>query len=182
MSSVSSQLKVDGVVAKIDHVNEALVTEDALHANIHAGEVFENSYVWTAVSTATSVYMMLETGTDVTHMAYKLAATGTVVLELFRGPTTTADGTPLVSINRNQISTNTASPSVWFDPTVTVPGSSLSEELVPGGSGPHSGGGAGLSFHEWVLQPSTRYLLKVSNISGSSQEIGLILEHYTKEA
>lgn len=178
----SNLIKNNGVVARVDRTNECLVTQDALHSNIHRGEVFEVSYIWLAVPDAASRYLLIETPADrLVHGSFKVTCTGTSVFEIWENPAVSANGSAIAAINRNRIVSDPAATSFWFDPTVTSPGSNLSEELVPGGSGPHSGGGGASSFHEWVLAPGTLYLLEITNISGNAQEIGLMLEGYSKE-
>jgi hypothetical protein len=178
----SNLIKNNGVIARVDRTNECLVTQDALHSNIHRGEVFEVSYVWLAVPDAAARYLLIETPTDsLLHSSIRVACTGTSVFEIWEGPTVSADGSSIAAVNRNRIVADPTASSFWFDPTVTTPGSSLHEELIPGGFGPHSGGGGASSFHEWVLAPGTRYLLEVTNISGNAQDVGIMLEGYTKE-
>jgi hypothetical protein len=48
--------------------------------------------------------------------------------------------------------------------------------LLPGGTGPKSGGGVAREGLEWILKPNTKYSL--TNISGNTINIGIINSFY----
>lgn len=91
----------------------------------------------------------------------------------FEAPTITATGTAIASYNKNRNYADNPTMDVYEDPTVTADGTQLAEIFVPGGTGANSVGGSANLSGEVILEASTDYLIRVTNIAASSQDISI---------
>lgn len=78
-------------------------------------------------------------------------------------------------------SANTPYSTVTHTPTVTATGSVtlVNGRILPGGTSPQTRVGGGIRQGvEWILAPNTKYLLRVTNGSGSTVAVNVGLEWY----
>ena len=95
---------------------------------------------------------------------------------IYEGPTTTG-GTSFTPINRNRNYTTSSDVAMVINPTVNTTGTLIDARFLPGGVGKKSGGGDSQSL-ELVLKPLTNYLVRMTNVNGTSHAGHLILEWY----
>jgi len=99
---------------------------------------------------------------------------GDIDIVTYEGTTTSNDGTPLQSevFNTNRNSTNTPLQTLFSDPTITDVGTLIHTSWMPPtstGTGQSAsgfvGGGQG---EEWTIVPAEKYLMRITNNSGST--------------
>lgn len=163
MSSRSVEIVANDAraTADVDPINDGLVVQSAIHANIHRGIMF--SITQQAELAADAVVNLLIQPSGGMHLRMSGAVTHQMVIELFEGTTFSAAGTPLTSHNRNRFSTNTAGANITLAPTLTGDGTLLAGVLVPGGTADAPVGGQAETFGEWILDGSKVYMLRISN-------------------
>lgn len=172
-------IKEGGDVVDVDGIDDALVTTDEIHANIHRGILFEATHVDLSVAASSSIEMLVQVDAGQSaHALINLETTGDATYELYEGTTFSAAGTAIDATNRNRESTNTAVTVVTHSPTVTDAGTRIDYHLRPGGGGPHAGGGSGMLYKEWVLRPGTAYLLRMTNINTSAHAVSMHVDWY----
>ena len=166
----------DEVEKAMDPHMHASTTIDALHRMTHDGFVFHSSGKVTGMINAeVDEFLISVPAVSFPHFQrFRLfAGRGDLDLVVYEGTTTSADGTPLTSSNTNRNSANTASTLLFGTPTVTDDGTLIHTSWFPPTSaGQGQAGATGLAGEtngeEWILQPSTKYLLRITNNSGAT--------------
>lgn len=103
-------------------------------------------------------------------------------MQMYEGATFSAAGTAVEMTNHNRNSTKVIPSGVTHTPTITGTGSQLNGPMfVPGGKGGTSSGGTGGFAEEFILKPSTVYLLRVTNVSGVNQAISATVKGYVPD-
>jgi hypothetical protein len=99
-------------------------------------------------------------------------------LYIYEGSTANG-GTSLTPINRNRnySVSNPSQVAMILDPTVSALGAQIDAQIIAGGSGKKSTGGAAGSL-EYVLKPLTTYLFRLTNVNGTAHAAHLALEWY----
>lgn len=92
---------------------------------------------------------------------------------------TTSGGTSFTPINRNrnQALNNPSQVAMVINPTVSAVGTELDAQIIAGGAGKKSTGGAAGSL-EYVLKPLTTYLFRLTNVNGTAHAAYMTLEWY----
>jgi hypothetical protein len=97
---------------------------------------------------------------------------GDIDVVLFEGTTVSADGAPVVVQNTNRNSANTPDVTLFDGPTITLAGTAIHSHWIPptgAGIGMTSDGVSNaVAGEEWVLAPSTNYLIRITNNSGAT--------------
>lgn len=99
---------------------------------------------------------------------------------LYEGTTTSDDGTALNTYNRNRNSSNVSGTVLTSGPTISDVGTLIHDRYF----GDTGGVWTRVSVHgdatgeEWVLAPSTKYLLRITNNSGVTIVVNYQLMHY----
>jgi hypothetical protein len=112
------------------------------------------------------------------HVTVNGMCLGDAELYVYEGTTTTG-GTAFTPINRNRnyAVSNTSEVAMVINPTVTSVGTEIDAQIIPGGAGKKSSGGAAGSL-EYVLKPLTNYLFRLTNVNGTAHAASLNLEWY----
>ena len=162
---------------KIDDWGWSQVSMSYVHHKIHDGESFQVWYWEEDIADDGVIEILLRTSSDPAHAIYDVGAGGDAVASLIENPTVNAAGTALTEYNLNRTSTATANTTTFHTPTVAA-GTELVAQYLAGGAGPQAGGGQAQSDSEWVLKPNEDYVVRVTNISGQAQTLGLLVEWY----
>jgi hypothetical protein len=169
--------------SNVQHVtgsDRPLITVDVNHHRLHEGNAFfiyENRLNGSQLLDNASIDIVIASASGVPmHMTIGAFCGGDAEFYLFEGTTATG-GTSKVAKNRNRTSLKTSSTAALLDPTISVLGTELFAELLPGGVKKAAAGGGGEAL-EYILAPLTNYLIRVTNISGASQNATLTLEWY----
>jgi len=112
------------------------------------------------------------------HVTVDAMCLGDAELYIYEGASTTG-GTAFTPINRNRnyAVSNTSEVAMVINPTVTSVGTEIDAQIIPGGAGKKSSGGAASSL-EYVLKPLTNYLFRLTNVNGAAHAASLQLEWY----
>ena len=112
------------------------------------------------------------------HITIDAMCLGDAELYIYEGTGTTG-GTTLtpISRNRNYAQSNPSQVAMVVAPTVTSLGTQIDAQVIAGGSGKKSSGGAAGSL-EYVLKPLTNYLFRLTNVNGTAHAAHLQLEWY----
>lgn len=110
------------------------------------------------------------------HMTVDALCLGDAEFYIYEG-TSATEGTSFTPINRNRNYTTSSQVAMIVNPTVTTLGTQIDAQILPGGSGKKSGGGAAGSL-EYVLKPLTNYLFRLTNVNGTAHAASLQLEWY----
>ncbi len=86
------------------------------------------------------------------------------------------EGTAKMARNANRNSTNTSGATVVTDPTIDTTDAVVLSNLVEG-SGKSSGGESTAGF-EWVLKQNTIYVLVVTNLTTSNNQVNIRCQWY----
>ena len=177
MSSKSVEIisNDDRTPADVDPINEAIVVQDEIHTNIHRGVFFSASRYVAALSDASTVEVLIQvSASQSAHVRFGGA------VEVFEDTTFSSEGTTVTARNRNRFSANTADTVITHTPTLTLDGTSLDDPaLIPGGTHVNfSPGGQSRSFEEWILSTSKNYLVRLTNTSGNTTPVSVVLDLY----
>jgi hypothetical protein len=158
-----------------DQYARAICTIDESHRMAHDGFMYHASGKVTGlIDTGTAELLLSVPAATFPHLSrvrFDLGR-GDVDLHAYEGTTTSADGTPISAFVTNRNSTNTPDLSLFSGPTVTGDGT-----LIHTGWVPPTATGTGLSAdgvsnstngEEWLLKPSTKYLVRITNNSGAT--------------
>lgn len=157
-----------------------VVSIDFIHQKVHEGRFFSGGHYVASVSNNGTLDILFQT--DATHTFHGVAEAtcgGNALMQMYEGVTFSAAGTAMTLTNHNRNSSKVIPSGVTHTPTITGLGTQLNgTKLIPGGSGGTSSGGTGDFAREFVLKPSTNYLLRITNISGIAQPMSTTIEGY----
>jgi hypothetical protein len=165
--------------ANVDSVIHGLITIDAAHHEVHEGEMFYAEHT-ASVNNGANMDMLLTIGAKEAHLVFNVSAGGQSSIYLYESPTV-ANGTTVPVYNMKRASLTAALTTVKHTPSVSGVGATplVNGRVVSGGTSPTTRVGGGIrSGTEWILKPSTSYLLRVTNDSGSTVLINTALEFY----
>lgn len=153
----------------------AKMTIDYAHHEIHSGNHYKAGYQDTSMDTDDTIALVFTTPDSLKYMHWTLTAqsTGAATIQLFSGPTLSAEGTAVTPFNRNQNSTNTSDMLVKHTPTITTNGTKISEKWI-GSTGFRADiGGETRGDSEIILKANTQYMiLCTANADGIKCAIG----------
>ena len=154
------------------------VVVDSVHHEVHEGEMMHVSYGVSNLANNASLDVLLTTGVSEVHTVIRYAAGGDANIYLYESPTV-ANGTALTVYNMTRNNSRTAATVAKHTPTVSATGSTaLISEFLPGGSGGQAGGGSVRLGTEWILLPSTNYLIRITNLAAGIQQASIAVEFY----
>ena len=150
------------------------------HGAIHDGVNFNATFAGT---TSTSMNMMVTTGTagsGYIHFTASVEANKAFTFNFCEAPTATG-GTAITSYNHLRSSAVTSPVTVTKNPTVTTIGTTILESHIVGATNPASKVGGGAEHkNEWLLKPSTKYLLNVVDATATTAVIIAANYYYRK--
>lgn len=157
-----------------DKFVHALTVMDHEHRMIHDGMAFHATH--RAVSLANGAshdHLIAVPAGSYPHITAVIASLADSPCDIlsYEGVTTSDDGTAIAMFNRNRNSTNTPNITLTHTPTITDLGTLIHDRFVPdaGGQGSNDIGIVSPNFgEEWILKPSTKYLVRITNNSGGA--------------
>lgn len=167
----------------IDAKVGGIVTTDHVHHEVHEGEMFVASYTvphGSELANDASLDILIVTAAKEAHLFASIGVGGDCEVLFYEDATTSAAGTALAENNMNRRSSATAVETITHTPTVSTTGTLLLQTFLPGGSGPQAGGGASRSNTEWLLDINSKYLLRITNRSGSTIQASATLQWYSE--
>ncbi len=155
------------------------------HSKIHGGDAFDVSHKSAEgadVANDADLDMLLVTTTATAHMVFGIQAGGDCEVLFYEDTVTTGDGTAILEANLNRTSTNVATVTATYTPTVAggVEGTLLHNSLIAGGTGGNaSGGSAAIRWDaEWVLATGKKYMIRATNRAGGAKPISIVAQWY----
>jgi hypothetical protein len=151
-------------------ISNAIITINLEHSKIHQGEGWEVSIEAESIASGASYYVLFKTSEGYRpHLrSYEVTTTDSpTTIRLFEGATVSADGSAVTARNRNRNESDVNGISVFSQPTVTNEGTRLETDFIPT-SGNKAGGNVGSFYEEFILKPSTNYLIKITNGSNNT--------------
>ena len=168
------------VAGPIDATTGAVQGIEWEHSRIHSGRGFMYVDKVDNLSNGASFYWLLDNPADnYAHLRLIHFVSDGAPAEffLFEAPTVTGNGTQGSPKNCNRASANAANLDVYRGATVSADGEQLDFGLIPGTRTTGGSGGDGVET-EWILDPSTKYVVKFTNASGGAVDAGLRLFWY----
>lgn len=158
---------------------ELLAVLDYIHWKVHRGQMFAAEYL-ASVNNNASMDLLFVTGPEETHIKFSVTAGGACTVYLYEDTITSANGTIVPTHNHRRSATNVASAQLYRTPTVTTVGTALipGRYLAGGASQATRIGGAVRDEAELVLKPNSKYLLRVTNISGGAVTVNPVISFY----
>ena len=159
-----------------------VITVDVNHQRNHDGRAYYAYKIApdsAKLADGASINIVLASPSGVyPHITVNGMCLGDAELYIYEGTTTTG-GTAFTPINRNRnyAVSNVSQVAMVINPTVTSVGTEIDAQIIPGGTGKKSGGGAAGSL-EYVLKPLTNYLFRLTNVNGTAHAASLNLEWY----
>ena len=158
-----------------DPFAKALTTISSVHRGIHDGFVYHASgKVSGMIADEVDEFLLAVPAFCFPHFQRLqiTAGRGDIDLLVYEGVTTSADGTPIGTINTNRNSTNTACTIFSSTPTITDIGTLIHTQWIPPtatGVGQSPSGIVGeTNGEEWLLAQDTKYLIRMTNNSGAT--------------
>ena len=167
---------------KKDEYWKALQVIDTAHLRVHDGQAFTVSHIWPEtgeIADNANADILIQVGANRLHAVWNLSCGGNSETYFYEGTTFSAAGTAITAYNQNRSSAKTSLSTFTHTPTVTLVGTELIAEFLPGGTKDAGSGGSGETFvREIDLAPSTDYLIRITNRSGAIQMASIHIEFY----
>lgn len=162
-----------------DETSGTLIAIDYVHHEVHEGITFHAERLETAVNNNVSLDVLLVTGAKECHAVFGPSAGGSCYVFLYEGTTTSNNGTALSLYNMRRSKSNVPASLAYYAPTVVALGPALVSRYLPGGTSNQTRVGGGVrTGTEWIQRANTRYLFRITNVSGSAIAIGSAVEFY----
>ncbi len=174
-------LVAGGDESQSDQITGAVVTIPVVHHEIHEGETFSASYKsadGAPIADDAPIEILLQTGLKYAHLVFSVAAGGDAEIAFYEGTTVSDVGTALTENNMKRYSVNAATVTATYMPTITADGTLLLNIFLPGGTGPQALGAVARENTEWILTPSTLYLVRGINRAGTAQPMSNVVQWY----
>lgn len=164
-----------------DDETGALVTLDFVHHEVHSGTYYTSTYVNTGVGNNATVDIRLVVGASELHYVAEVKAGGLCTIDFYEG-STLSGGTALATVNHYRGRGDAgADYALYHTPVVTAVGTRILQKIIASGSSPQTRiGGELRQTDEFILSPNTTYLLRVTNLSGASTPVGIVISGYTR--
>ena len=157
-----------------DPITGAQLTIDVAHYEVHEGDYFSVFKYAEGVADDGTQEILLVTTDKKCHIFVEAGSTGLAVLTITEGVTVTAAGTGLTENNMNRFSSNTATAVATHTPTL-ADGTVIHTHLIPAGK---QAGSSVRNGAEWIFKANANYGIKIKNLAGNAQAMGLVVEWY----
>lgn len=180
---------ITGAIGRaLDEVTQKPIFIDFVHHEVHEGNTYQacqKSADGSPIADDASYDMLLITGNEAEpHLVLSAAAGGISEVIVYKDTTVSANGALIATQNMRQALHGTKLNTLlaYTSPTVTLVGTLIHIQLLPGGMGPGQGtsGGTARQETEWQLAINTTYMIRVTNRSGGAQPISILAQWYEK--
>ncbi len=155
----------------------AQVSIDFNHYKVHDSEMYLAGQYFTVTAASTKEFMIV-TGSEKVHAAFDVATSAQTLIKMYEGITTSSNGTSVTVYNMDRSSANTCAAVFFHTPTW----STNSEVLILSELSPVAAVGTThlgtVKDGEWILNSSTKYLVQLTNQSGSTITSTLNMSFY----
>ena len=164
-----------------DPFNSAIATMDVEHYEIHEGDHFFYSSVQAVAGNATIDYI-LEVKSKPAHFVFSIIGNDAGISGTsYENIVSDNNGTLVTPINNNRLSTNISTVVNRVNPTnIVITGATLLRNFRGGTGGTPSTRKAGSveRSREVILKPNTKYLIRTTNLSTSTNNISFDFSWY----
>jgi hypothetical protein len=150
------------------------------HIRVHHGKHFTISHSNKTLAAGEVLTVQLTTGEKECHAVVDYGLNSIGSIELLEAPTTSS-GTALTAINNNRVSSNVTTATIVHTPTVTADGTLLELKLIEGTGGGQAIGSSGGSRIEFILKPSTKYLVRMTNDNNAASRAWVNVSWYEED-
>lgn len=147
----------------------------SVHAHAHRGKVFHMAVKQTGLADTASAEFLIRVPAAIYPHVHRFRvnlSAGDVDIVQYEGATITAPGTPVSTFNTNRNSSNVPSTLIYGAPTVGADGTEIHRMWTPSMGTGIGQSQVGISDaeagEEWILKPSTDYLMRITNNSGAA--------------
>lgn len=144
---------------------------DDITRKVRQGEVFHFNRVFEGVGDGNTADILLSTGSNRPSVRIAVASGAKSIFTVHEDVTTSDDGTEVTKYSRNRNTSPTFDTTVFHTPTITNSGTVIAEDYLPGGIKNKEVGASNRDLAVWIIKPNTKYLLRVNNTSGGSEDI-----------
>ena len=168
---------VDPLWRTYDTTDDAVTTILAEHALIHKGLLFSAVHKFDNVASGATVYLALTTPANIeVHLKVALIVTDSEkILVTVTEDATYSGGTQVSPFNRNRNSANASLTNIFSGVTGVSGGTNIDVDYLGGGASPGPKataiGTEVAGTTEWVLKPSTNYVISIRNDGASTASI-----------
>ena len=162
---------------------DALVNINYLHEKVHKGLMLFTSHTFMEVPDDGTVYLRHKCGeTKYLHSQLDLSTTGEWSFTSYGGSTYTGDGTEITQINRKSDSDYVPETTFYHTPTIDTLGTQRLQFNFGSGNNPAQATTGEFSERlESVFAPDVDVLIALQNLSGATQNISGVFNHYEEE-
>ena len=164
----------------VDAVSKALNIVEYSHHEAHEGKFFfvKDWADLDGAGTKAEFLFRVPAGV-VPHAQWSIAGEAEFTMELFRGVTVSADGTPITPVNANGNSDNAAVVQAFSGPTVTDDGTKIWAGKIGSGRNATVGRDTG---YEYMGKLSTDYLFRITKVASGTHWLDYDFNWYEKDA
>jgi hypothetical protein len=168
---------LDVSLDQVERTTNSVKTITYAHAALHDGEHYSIKGTEELVkNTSKEILIVTPNTTKWAHTTIQVESLDSaVVVTLFEGTTTSADGTGITARNRNRNVADDNTTLYYAAPTITDDGTAIYTYRL--GSGKTVGGGARDS-EEIVLKQNTKYLLRITEPNVANTNINWVFDWY----
>lgn len=163
------------VVPCVDEFTGGFVVVSHYEADVHLSRRFKSSYLQphgSELANDVAHDFLIRVGALSAHATVRVSVGGNCDSLLYEATTVSNNGNALDTISKNREALGTAQTITYEGPTVTGAGTLLFSWFVPGGTRGTAGGGE-WGETEWILAPSTNYLVRITNRSGNAIQLSV---------
>ena len=156
-----------------DSVGHSIVTTEIDHYLIHIGKSFVHSEAVNVLAGAVHDELLVNTTDSEVHLkSFEYTSTqANAEVILYKGVTTSDDGTPNILLDKNFRTNNTCSSILTTDPVITDLGTQVEHFLITGSK--QIGGTGGSGDEEYVIKKNEKVLIRYRNNSSSTDTISM---------
>lgn len=145
------------------------------HQQVHLGHHFTVSNFQAVSGAATNQDYLITTGAIQPHVVWLWSSTSEFQVRVYEGPTVTDPGTALLEVNNRRSSATVATTVVTLNPVTSATGTEIWVDVIGSGGGTP---GQSRAEEEFLLVPSTQYLLRGTKSTSGSDELVMRLVWY----
>lgn len=152
-------------------------TVDVNHLRLHEGRAYYVYRVESSLAVNGNLDIAVAWPSGIyPHAVFNYQCGGDSRFYVYENPTTNG-GTALTVHRRNRSLNTTSTAAAVYAPTVTALGTEIFAEIITSGQGGTGAGGGGFTY-EYVLNPLTTYLFRLTNINSQAHIAELLIEWY----
>lgn len=155
-------------------------TLDVNHLRLHEGRAYYAYKLYpdaAKLGAGSSINIAVAFGSGtLAHVVLDAICGGDAELYLYENAVVTG-GTSFTALKRNRVISSTSNSAILINPTVSSVGTEIDGQFLAGGSGKKASGSNAFSF-EYVFNPLTTYLVRLTNVNGTAHMAHLMLEWY----